>query len=158
MADTDTEIIETDDDIQPLDDGPQPVVVESGASLEEQGAADPAPLSDAPWITVQVGIDHAMEPFRQGESEEVRYRRAPGQRTCTLRVPSDRTLEDAAKEVIVALRSWIEPDAKPVWITAEHGSLQMALLNYYDLKEAHSQRPAAWGDKVQAPEQAENAE
>lgn len=95
---------------------------------------------------VEIGNDHAIEGYREDDSDEVLYRLVDGQRVTRLVFPEGMTTQEAFSSTVAALGHHIHPEHKPAWIESSSPALLGLLVEHYELRT--NKRPAAWGKVV----------
>lgn len=98
---------------------------------------------------VEFGNDSAIEGFREGDSDEVKYRSLEGQQVTAVTLPSDVSLQEAFTTSVAAVNFHFaeQPDgtrSKPAWIDSDSDGLKALLAENFGLKAGQA-RPKTWG-------------
>lgn len=99
---------------------------------------------------VLIGNDHALEGFRDGTSDVLQFREAPGERITSFTFPAETNLRDAVSGVVVSLAHQMDPEAKPAWIESDVKPLEDLLCQHFGVSK--NRRPATWGQEIEREE------
>ena len=101
-------------------------------------------------MRVTIGNATAIEGYRDGESDALQYKDAPGERVTTLDIPEGVSVEEAVVTVIATMRRHMRADTKPAWVEADDDTVRAYLIAHYDIED--KPRPPTWGSPKLEPQ------
>lgn len=100
---------------------------------------------------VEFGNDNAIEGYREGDSDEVKFRPLEGQRVTTIGFPEGMTLQEAFTTAVAQANyhfAVVDEEtgerAKPKWIESDSPGLKALLCEHFGLKP-DTTMPKTWG-------------
>lgn len=99
---------------------------------------------------VELGNDHPIEGYREGDDPEVKYRPLDGQQVTTLLFPDGVKLQEAFATTVAATARHFDNDPDttdifpPAWIESDSAGLQSLLQEHFGVTKS---RPKTWGSK-----------